>query len=169
MAAASTRTSSPTRTAGGGERTLVVYHNRFASTSGWIRTAAVTGGPWARGWRLADDAARYLVLRDWRGGLEYLRSASSVAREGLYLELDAYKTYVFAEIRDLVDTDGRWRRLADWLGGRGVPSLEVRCARWSSRHCTLHCELTMRLPPSARRLPCSACPRPRPLTTKATV
>ena len=49
-----------------------------------------------------------------------------MAREGLYLQLDAYKTYVFAEIKDLVDhTDGRWRRLADWLGGRGVPSLEV--------------------------------------------
>jgi hypothetical protein len=49
-----------------------------------------------------------------------------VAREGLYLQLDAYKTFVFAEIKDLVDhTDGRWRRLADWLGGRGVPSLEV--------------------------------------------
>jgi hypothetical protein len=67
-----------------------------------------------------------VVLRDWRGGLEYLRSASSVANEGLYLELDAYKAYVFAEIKDLVDhTDGRWRRLADWLGGRGVPSIDV--------------------------------------------
>jgi glycosidase len=110
----------------GGERTLVVYHNKFGSTAGWIRRAAVTGRSLAEGFRVADDDQRFVVLRDWRGGLEYLRSASSVAREGLYLQLDAYRTIVFADVGDLVDhSDGRWRRLADWLGGRGVPSLDI--------------------------------------------
>jgi glycosidase len=108
----------------GGERTLVVYHNRFASTAGWIRRAAVTQRTLGEGLAVADDESRFLVLRDWRGGLEYLRSWSSVAREGLYLQLDAYRCYVFADIRDLVDADGRWHRLADWLGGRGVPSID---------------------------------------------
>jgi glycosidase len=109
-----------------GERTLVVYHNKYGSTAGWIRRAAVTGRSLGEGLGVGDDESRFVVLRDWRGGLEYLRSASSVAREGLYLQLDAYRTLVFAEIKDLVDhTDGRWRRLADWLDGRGVPSLEV--------------------------------------------
>jgi len=74
---------------------------------------------------LSDESGRFVVMRDWRGGLEYLRSQSALVREGLYLELDAYRCMVFAEIRDVVDTDGRWGRLADWLGGRGVPSLEV--------------------------------------------
>jgi len=29
----------------GGERALVVYHNRFADTSGWIRVSAACCGP----------------------------------------------------------------------------------------------------------------------------
>jgi glycosidase len=109
----------------GGERTLVVYHNRFASTAGWLRRAAVTARSLGEGLRLTDDEGRFLILRDHRSGLEYLRSGAALAREGLYLELNAYGCLVFLELRDVVDSDGRWRRLADWLGGRGVPSLEV--------------------------------------------
>ncbi|MDP8903943.1 MAG: alpha-amylase family glycosyl hydrolase [Chloroflexota bacterium] len=108
----------------GDERTLVVYHNRYAETRGWIRTAAVTGRSLGEALGLADDEARYLVLRDHRAGLEYLRSQSDLTREGLYLELGAYRCHVFIELREVVDTDGRWRRLADWLGGRGVVSVD---------------------------------------------
>ena len=129
-------------------------------TAGWIRRAAVTGRSLGEGLGVGEDGARFLVLRDWRGGLEYLRSASSVAREGLYLRLDAYKTYVFAEIKDLVDhTDGRWRRLADWLDGRGVPSLDV--AMREMELAPFHAALARgrrRGRRFARRPPCWACP-----------
>ncbi|HWH24970.1 MAG TPA: hypothetical protein VNW68_08790, partial [Candidatus Limnocylindria bacterium] len=108
----------------GDKRTLVVYHNRFGDTRGWIKRAAVTGRSLADGLGLVADEARFLLLRDWRGGLEYLRRLRSIADEGLYLELGAYQCHAFVELREVVDTDGRWRRLADWLGGRGVPSLE---------------------------------------------
>ena len=43
---------------------------------------------------------------------------------GLHVSLRAYETRVFWKVRELQDTSGIWRRLAERLGGRGVPSLE---------------------------------------------
>ena len=57
-------------------------------------------------------------------GLDYLRSQRDLAEQGLYLELKAYETQAYLELRDVRDTDGRWRRLAAQLGGRGVPSID---------------------------------------------
>jgi glycosidase len=107
----------------GSERSLVVYHNRYAETSGWIRTAAVTGSTLGQALSLSHDPADFLVMRDARSGLEYLRSQQELSERGLYLELHAYSTRVFVDLRDVHDTDGRWRRLAEWLNGGGVPSL----------------------------------------------
>jgi hypothetical protein len=42
----------------------------------------------------------------------------------MYLELGAYKCHVFVDIEDVHDTDGTFGRLAAWLRGRGVPSLD---------------------------------------------
>ncbi|HEY7598337.1 MAG TPA: alpha-amylase family glycosyl hydrolase [Candidatus Limnocylindrales bacterium] len=106
------------------QRSLVVYHNRYAETRGWIRTAAVTGRSLADGLGLRGGGDDYLVLRDWRSGLEYLRAHADLARDGLYVELRAYECQTYVELRDVHDADGRWRRLAQWLGGRGVPSLD---------------------------------------------
>jgi hypothetical protein len=107
-----------------GQRTLVVYHNRYAETSGWIRVAAVTGSSLAHGLGLRGGADDWLVMRDARSGLEHLRSQRELAEHGLRLELRAYECHVYTEMRDVHDTDGRWGRLAAWLGGRGVPSVE---------------------------------------------
>jgi glycosidase len=107
-----------------GERSLVVYHNRYAETAGWIRTAAVTGRSLSDGLALGGSADDYLVMRDGRTGLQYLRNQRELAEKGLYLELHAYTGHVFVELRDVHDTDGRYGRLATWLAGSGVPSLD---------------------------------------------
>ena len=107
-----------------GDRSLIVYHNRYAETSGWIRAAAVTGAPLAQALDLRGGADDFLVMRDMRSGLEYLRSQRELAERGLHLDLHAYECHVYAELRDVHDTDGRYARLHAWLGGRGVPSIE---------------------------------------------
>ena len=107
-----------------GERTLIVYHNRYADTRGWIRTAAATGRSLAEGLGLAAREGDYVVLRDTRSGLEYLRSQRELAEKGLYLELHAYECQAYLELRDVHDGDGQWARLAAWLAGRGVPSVD---------------------------------------------
>ncbi|MEP7360385.1 MAG: alpha-amylase family glycosyl hydrolase [Chloroflexota bacterium] len=107
----------------GGERSLIVYHNKFAETRGWIKTAAVTGRSLRESLGLPDGATDFVLLHDGRSGLEYLRSASELAQDGLYVELHAYETQAFLEMRELADPDGRWQRVADMLDGRGVASV----------------------------------------------
>ncbi len=107
-----------------GQRSLIVYHNRYAETSGWIRSAAVTGAPLARTLGLRGAAEDWLIMRDARSGQEYLRSQRELVDRGLALTLHAYETQVYTELRDVHDGDGRYARLAAWLEGRGVPSID---------------------------------------------
>ena len=119
----------------GGERALVVYHNRYAQTCGWIRTSCAyaekSGGgarrlvqqTLAEALALSHDAARFLVFREAVTGLEYLHPSRTLADEGLRLELEAYTCHVFLDWREVVADGARpWDTLAERLGGRGVPS-----------------------------------------------
>jgi len=122
----------------GPSRSLVVYHNRYGETSGWIRDSAAFAikepdgtkrlerRTLAQGLGVADGPAedRWLAYRDQRASLEYLRPVSEIRDRGLHVELRAYESRVLWEMRELHDTAGVWRRLAEMLGGRGVPSLE---------------------------------------------
>jgi len=121
-----------------GERSLVVYHNRYASARGWIRTSvayAEKTGPngekvlrqrtLGEGLGLSDEPDRWVAFRDRVSGLEYLRESHRLVHEGLYVELDAYRCHVFVDFREIVDGPARLcRRLADRLSGAGVLSID---------------------------------------------
>jgi glycosidase len=122
----------------GPTRSIVVYHLRFASTAGTIRQSVayarkspsgakrLVRRSLAEGLGLPDDPSMFVSFRDARTGLEYLRSCRELWTRGLALKLEAYHGYVFWEFRELPDgSAGQWRRLAERLGGAGVPSLEV--------------------------------------------
>jgi hypothetical protein len=121
----------------GRQRSLVIYHTRFGSTSGTIRQSAkyavkaADGSKrkvrrsLAEGLGLPHDAGAFVAFRDARTGLEYLRSAKDLWEHGLAVSLDAYGTNVFWEFRDIRDgVAGQWARLAGRLGGAGVTSLD---------------------------------------------
>jgi glycosidase len=122
----------------GGERALIVYHNRYARTQGWIRTSCAYTEKAGAGARrlvqqtlgealgLSRDAARFLICRDVVTGLEYLHRSRTLADEGLRVELEAYACRVLLDWRDVID-DGAWpwAILAERLSGRGVPSLHA--------------------------------------------
>ncbi len=79
----------------------------------------------AEGLGLPNDPAVVVAYRDARTGLAHLRSSRDLWERGLHLTLDAYEGHVYWEFRELVDgSAGQWRRLAERLGDRGVPSLE---------------------------------------------
>ena len=119
-------------------RSLIAYHNRYAEAAGWIRDSAAFALKGADGSKtlvrrtladglgLADGPAdgRWLAMREQRSGLEYLRSVAEIRERGMHITLRAYETRVFWELRELSDAAGVWGRLAERLGGRGVPSLE---------------------------------------------
>ena len=120
----------------GSERSLVLYHNRYAETRGWVRRSCAVqtvpgGGPdsfrhttIAEALELPAGDEWYVVLADAASGLEYLRHCRSLHDHGLYLELAAYQLHAFADIRQAADSpDRRYARLAAQLGGRGVPSI----------------------------------------------
>ncbi|MDD5370601.1 MAG: alpha-amylase family glycosyl hydrolase [Anaerolineaceae bacterium] len=122
----------------GNERALVVYHNRYASTAGWIRTSAAysvkTSSSDGRsliqrslgeGLQLHADSRFYTVFRDHVSGLEYIRSSAQLAEQGLYVDLGAYQYHVFLNFHEVQENDwGQYGQLTSYLDGRGVPSIE---------------------------------------------
>ena len=122
----------------GGERSLVMYHNRFADTSGWVRESvgySVKGSDSAErtivrrtlgeGLRLGRDGGTFWVARDAQSGLEHVWAAADLADHGLRVDLHAYECRVFLDWREVPDdAEGTLRRLAERLGGGGVASVD---------------------------------------------
>ena len=121
-----------------GERALVLYHNRFATARGWIKSSVAFSAKASddgdrvlvqrtlgEGLGLVDRETVFYLFRDAVTGLEYLRSGRELCEDGLFVELEAYKCHVFLDWREVEDNDWhQYAHLADYLGGRGVPSIE---------------------------------------------
>ncbi len=121
------------------DRALVVYHNRYSATSGWIRASVAHIDPSSpkserrlvqrtlgAGLGIPDDPDLYLLLRDHRTGLEFIHNTHEIHSRGIYLELQAYEYHVFIDFRLLPDgAHQEYRRLAEYLRGTGVPSVEA--------------------------------------------
>jgi hypothetical protein len=125
-----------------GERSLVLYHNRYADTRGWIRSSTAVlqrdadgerqhvHRSLAEGLRLPNSADTWLAWRDAVTGLEYIRPCTEIHSDGFFTELGAYRLHVFVDIRELSEDENHpYRRLAVELGGRGVPSIDDALGR----------------------------------------
>ena len=118
----------------GDERALVVYHNKFATARGWVRTSVAYRDKGAdqlvqkslgEGLGLHNDGNFFCIFRDHITGLEYIRPSQELFEKGLYAELDAYKCHVFLDWREVQDNEWhQYAHLTDYLNGRGVPSIE---------------------------------------------
>ena len=121
----------------GGERSLVVYHNRFGSMRGRIRDSVafaekapdgskhLVRSTLAEGLGLSSDPGAVVVFRDQVDGLEYIREVGDLRDRGLRVELDAYALRVLLDWREVpAEAAADHRALAGDLGGAGVPSVE---------------------------------------------
>lgn len=121
----------------GDERSLVVYHNKFADARGWIRSSVaylekmahservLTQKNLGQGLGLRDDENYFCIFRDRVTGLEYIRSSRELCQAGLYVELGAYRYHVFLDFREVRDNEWhQYAHLTAYLNGRGVPSIE---------------------------------------------
>ena len=122
----------------GDERALVVYHNKFGDTSGWVRTSAAfmdkESGTLEQvdlreGLDLPASRSHYVIFRGQISGLEYIRSCAELAKKGLFVQLDAYRAHVFMDFR-VVEDDSRhtWQQVHDQLNGRGIA--DIQRFRW---------------------------------------
>ncbi len=120
------------------QHVLVIYHNKFSDTRGWIRTSAAysikSGGgddrhlvqrSLAEGLGLRKDAHWYAIFRDHKSGLEFIRNNQKLHDEGLYVELGAYQYQVFLDFRQVEDDEYRqYSHLETYLNGKGVPDID---------------------------------------------
>ncbi len=116
----------------GEQRAVVIYHNRYANTAGWIRVSAAYCEKTPEGKRLRQRSlgesfafsCDFAMCRDAITGLEHLHRARDVGEKGLRIDLGAYKSHVFLDWREVRDDGVRpWSTLCDSLAGHGVPSL----------------------------------------------
>ncbi len=122
----------------GNEKALVAYHNKFASTGGWIRNSAAflekssPGGErrlrhknLGEGLGLSNEPHVYTIFRDQISGLEFIRNNKELFDQGIYIALDAYKYAVFLDFREVQDDElRRYQQLTEYLDGRGVPNID---------------------------------------------
>jgi len=117
------------------ERALIIYNNAFSETRGRIHTSTpINLGKGSDTHFVQRNLAEALTLntsnncwyafRDYRTGMEYLRTGREFAAEGLAILLHAYQYHAFLDFREIWDTDGSWASLAGILSGRGVPSID---------------------------------------------
>jgi glycosidase len=122
----------------GDERALILYHNKYESARGWVRSSvaysiktgegderALIQKDLGEGIGLHNDQAYFSVFRDNATGLEYIRNSEALCKRGLYVELGAYKYHVFIDFREVQDNQwSHYARIAHDLNGRGVPSID---------------------------------------------
>ena len=121
----------------GDERVLVLYNNNFERGSGWIRSSAPVAVKSPDGGKkmvvrtlsnalgLSSNEKNFTLFREQRSNLWYIRSSSQLAEQGIFVSIDGYASQIFMDLHEIEDSDtGRWRRLCDELGGRGVPDLQ---------------------------------------------
>jgi glycosidase len=113
------------------ERGLVLYHNRFADTKGWIKTSAAyldksTGE--LRQKSLAEALGLpfegFIIFKDYVTRLEYIRSCEDLWSKGLYVELHAYQHHVFMDFQFVESSE--WKVVCDALNGAGVESMSAK-------------------------------------------
>jgi glycosidase len=121
----------------GNERSLVVYHNRFAETRGWIKLSAAYMDK-ASGNLIQKTLSEALslpreacvIFKDTVTGLEYIRSCGELTDKGLYIELGGYQCHVFLDWRFV--TGEQWDDMNRTLGGVGIPSVQAKLEELSA-------------------------------------
>ncbi len=118
----------------GHKRALIIYHNHFGSTQGWIRTSAsflnkstseLNTSDLYYGLQLHGNSNHFVIFCDSLSGLEYIRESQEIKVKGLSFHLDAYECHVFMDFEEVEDNGlGQYAQLMRYLNGRGVPSID---------------------------------------------
>jgi glycosidase len=150
-----------------GERSLVIYNNKYDSTAGTIHISAaymdkapgqLRQRSLAEGLDLSTDGNVFLALRD-NHGLEYLRRASDIHHHGLHFDLNGFQSVVLLGWHELrPSAEWPWDRLHDSLAGAGVPNLDDALSMLRLR--PLHDALREVLSPNNLRILTEAAPKP---------
>jgi predicted flap endonuclease-1-like 5' DNA nuclease/glycosidase len=109
------------------ERALVFYNNSTHHANITINSClyAERRSGIAEALQLPSKSNQFLIYRDNVSGLEYIKNSLKLGQDGFQIELGAYGRVVLLDWREVTDTDGRYARLEQMLGGRGVEHIEI--------------------------------------------
>lgn len=110
-----------------GAASLVLFNNSYERAEGWINLATPKAGSaqmsLAPALGLEGGDNRYTIFREQISNLWYIRPSNALF-QGVEVRLDGYNYQVYLDIYEVTDTDGRYARLNESLGGDGVEDIE---------------------------------------------
>jgi glycosidase len=110
----------------GDENALVIFHNKWGDTRGWIFNSTPINGKSTTitsALGLSDEKLDYVTFSDQITGLEYIRSLKELKTNGLYLDLGSYQYHAFLNFKAIRDPDGSLKALENFLDGAGTDNL----------------------------------------------
>ena len=117
--------------AGESEKGLVIYHNKYAETRGWIKISSafmdkasgnLVQKTLSEGLGLPHDG--YAIFKDYVSGLEYIRPCRELVEKGLFVLLSAYQCHVFLDWRFV--RGEQWESIYKSLKGSGMASIQIK-------------------------------------------
>jgi len=124
----------------GSENALVLYNNAYPRAQGRIRESCAYAEKLPGGQkRLARSTlasalglyggglrGHFVVMREQRSNLWFIRRSDDIAREGLAVLLDGYQSQVFLDFFEVADDErGIYAAVHDKLGGAGTPDFSA--------------------------------------------
>ena len=121
----------------GNEYAVVFYNNKYERASGWIKQSceyAVKSGDEkvmrsrsiSEGLGLTAEDDKFLVFREHRSNLWFVRKCSDICNQGMFISLNGFECQIMLDIHQVSDTlDKKWSTLCSVLNGRGCYDLEV--------------------------------------------
>jgi len=120
---------------GSTERCLIIYHNKYTETQGWIKTSAafmdkssgkLVQKTLGRALGLRAGENDFITYRDLENGLEYIHPSRKVESEGLFVSLKAYQHHAFMDFKEIRDEGDKWKKVCIDLHGIGYWSIRAR-------------------------------------------
>ncbi len=120
----------------GEEKALIIYHNKYNFTSGWIKYSVAYNSKSsestdlkhktiAEGLNISRGEKRFLIFKDLITDLEYIRKSTEFCDSGLYIELGGYKYHVFMDFKEVEDDElNYYENIYNKLSGNGVLSIQ---------------------------------------------
>ncbi len=126
-----------------GQRSLVLYHNVFQETAGYVHLAnkpVLLDGKvhWqqttlAEAWHLHKENGWFTIFTDTINGYTYIRKSAELHKNGLHILLSAFKYSVFWDVYEVHDPEEIYAKLNDHLRMQGTTNLtrELKRLRFS--------------------------------------
>ena len=124
----------------GNERTIVFYNNKYDRAAGWIRQSCeyaqkigsgeddkkMMSRTLAEGMGLTSGSGNFMIFREHKSGLWYVRSSDDIIENGMFVSLNGFEYQVYLDVQQVTDgAEGKYAKLNELLNGSGVPDLEV--------------------------------------------